>query len=241
MEKNLIILEQTESTQDIAFTMAKEGASEGVAVMTCNQTSGRGRLGRSWSSPAGRNLALTLILRPNCQPEQAPLYGLLSSVATSVTVEQFCPGILAQVKWPNDVIIANRKIAGILPQAQIINHGIEFILIGLGLNINCKENDFPPELRNRVTSMATHTSLTYDIMDVANCFLDNTALLYEQSKNTGFASILDLWRHKWAHRGHSVIRSEIEGIAEDIDELGSLLIRTDENRLIRVSSGEVNF
>ena len=239
--ENLIILKEAESTQDIAHDMAKRGASHGVSVMALNQTSGRGRMGRSWSSPPGKNLALSAILRPSCEPGQAPLYGLLASVAAAMTVESFCSGITAQVKWPNDVVIGGKKIAGILPQALVINSRIEFVLIGLGLNVNSALSDFPEEIRERTTSMLLQSSISFDLEDVAVSFLGFLEELHEESRVSGFGTVLNRWAGRWAHRGCFVKRPEVEGIAEGIDEAGALLVRTRDGEKVRISGGEVNF
>lgn len=237
---NLIILEQVDSTQDVALKMAKEGAPEWATIMTQAQTCGRGRMGRNWVSPAGKNLALFLILRPECEPKFAPLYGLMAAVAIVQTVEQFCPLSPVRVKWPNDIISGGKKIAGILPQAQINVNRIDFVIIGLGLNVNSTETDFPLELRNTVTSMHSLGSGVFDVSEVAFSFLGYMRKLYSQSTEHGFSILLDLWVRKWAHKGLMLSRSDVTGIAEGIDELGALLLRTSDGSLVKVSGGEVS-
>ncbi len=239
--EELIILKEAGSTQDIAHDMAKGGASHGVAVMALNQTSGRGRMGRSWSSPPGKNLALSTILRPLCKPAEAPLYGLMASIAAAKTVESLCPGTFVQVKWPNDVIVDGKKIAGILPQALVNGSRIEFVIIGLGLNVNCVISDFPKEIEDKTTSMLVLSSKSFDLEEVAVSFLCFMNELYDNSKNLGFQNVLDLWTFRWAHRGRFVNRPEVQGIAEGIDEVGALMVRTSHDGLVTISGGEVNF
>ncbi len=238
---NLIILEETGSTQDIAYDMAKRGASHGVAVMALNQTSGRGRMGRRWSSPNGKNLAVSAILRPSCKPAEAPLYGLMASVAAAMTVEFFCSGKQVQLKWPNDVIVDGMKIAGILPQALIGDSRTEFVIIGLGLNVNSVLSDLPTEIREKTTSMLRLSSRRFDLLEVALSFLGFMNELHDNAVHFGFRNILDLWTSRWAHRGLFVDRPEVRGIAEGIDETGALLLRTLDHGLVSVSGGEVNF
>ena len=238
--KNLIVLEQVDSTQDVALKMAKEGAPEWSTIMSGSQTCGRGRMGRNWVSPSGKNLALSLILRPDCEPKFAPLYGLMAAVATVQTIEQFCPHSVVRVKWPNDIISGDRKIAGILPQAQINSNRIDFVIIGLGLNVNSTEADFPLELRNAVTSMHSLGSGAFDVSEVAVSFLECMHQLYTQSIEHGFSILLDLWVRKWAHRGRMLSRSDVTGVAEGIDEMGALLLRASDGSLVKVSGGEVS-
>lgn len=237
---NLIILDRVDSTQDIALKMAGEGSPEWLAIMTGAQTCGRGRMGRNWVSPEGKNLALSLVLRPACEPRFAPLHGLMAAVATVQTIEQFCPQSDIRVKWPNDVISAGKKIAGILPQAQISANRVDFVVIGLGLNVNSTEMDFPLELVNTVTSMHSLGLEEYDIKEVAVTFLGRMHQLYSQSIECGFGILLDLWVRKWAHKGRTLNRSDVTGVAEGIDETGALLLRTSDGSLIKVSGGEVN-
>lgn len=239
--ENLIILEEIGSTQDVAYDMAKRWAPHGVAVMALNQTSGRGRMGRSWSSPTGKNLALSTILRPSCKPAEAPLYGLAASVAAAMTVEAFCSQIKAQVKWPNDVIVDGRKIAGILPQALIGNSKTEFVVIGLGLNVNSGLSDLPGEIREKTTSMLSLSSRSFDLVEVALSFLGFMNELHDNAESFGFRNILDMWNARWAHRGLFVERPEVRGIAEGIDDTGALLVRTLDHGLVSVSGGEAHF
>ncbi len=236
----LIIVEEAPSTQDIAYEMALRGATEGVAVMALRQTSGRGRLGRLWSSPAGKNLALSLILRPSCDPGSAPLYGLMAAVATIETVQSYCPEAVVQVKWPNDVIVSDKKIAGILPQAHVSDRTIEFVIIGLGLNVNSTRDDFPEEIAGNVTSMAILSGRNFSLEEIAHSFLNQMNRLYDHSRKDGFQSALEIWNSKWAHRGHHVNRDGIQGTAVGINETGALLIMTRNHGLVNLSSGEVN-
>lgn len=237
----LIILEEANSTQDIAIEMARQGAHDGTAVMTLNQTAGRGRMGRSWASPSGKNLALSFIIRPSCEPSLAPLYGLMASVAAAQTVEAFCLNTLVQVKWPNDVIVEGRKIAGILPQAQVINNNVEFVIVGLGLNVNSAMEDFPVDIIDKVTSMADLSGESFDLTSVARSFLSYMKALRDGPADISFKKTLELWNSKWAHRGCYVNRTGIEGIAEGIDVTGALLVRAKGGELLKISSGEVNF
>ena len=239
-KSNLVILRQAGSTQDEAYKIALDGAPEGVAVITTNQTYGRGRTGRSWISPPGKNLALSLILRPQCYTEKAPLYGLMASVAAASAVEHFT-GRVAHLKWPNDVLIEGKKIAGVLSQARIRGSLIEFLIIGLGLNINCTESDFPNELRKTRTSMFELTSRTFDIIEVGETFISDLKELYIGCCLGEFRHVLDLWSEKWIHKGFVVERDGIRGIAEGIDDSGALEVRRNDGSLVKISSGEINF
>ncbi len=234
-------LEKAESTQDIVYGMARHGAQEWTAVCTFAQTAGRGRMGRKWETPHGANIALSFLLRPDCETRFAPLYGLMASVATVLALEHYCPRSDIKVKWPNDVIVDGRKIAGILPQAHLNGLQLDFVVIGLGLNVNSVEADFPPELRDKVTSVRCLTGADNDPAEIAESFLERMINLYDQSKVDGFDPVIGLWSRKWAHRGCVISRSGIEGTAEGIDELGALMVRIPDGSLVKLSGGETQF
>ncbi|MEJ2719024.1 MAG: biotin--[acetyl-CoA-carboxylase] ligase [Deltaproteobacteria bacterium] len=237
MEGRLIIVEEAESTQDLARDMAEQGESDGLAIMALHQTRGRGRLGRSWISPPGKNLALSLILRPDLAPAQGVLLGLLSSIAAAATIED--RGVpAAELRWPNDVLVRGRKIAGILPEARIQGPVLEYVIIGIGMNVNTEISDFPAELRSFVTSLFICTGTKWGIEEIARSFLEHMETLSRRVESEGCAFIPPLWENRWAHRGRVLRRDGLTGRAEGLDSDGALLLRTDDGSLVRVTSGE---
>lgn len=234
----LVILQEAESTQDVAREMAKRGEPEGTAVVALLQTKGRGRLGRSWISPPGKNLALSLILRPQMPPDEAVFLSLLASVAAAETVE--AAGVIgAELKWPNDVLVGGRKIAGILPEAAMLGKTLEFIIIGLGLNVNSVTADFPPELRSSVTSIFLCTGKEANLEEVAREFMSRMSVLHQRLRNEGGRFVAPLWQTRWAHKGCALVHDGVRAVAAGLDHRGALLLRTDDGSLKRVSSGEV--
>ncbi len=218
--------------------MALSDGSDGLAVVALKQTSGRGRSGHSWISPAGKNLALSLVLRSTIPPEELPLLGLLAAVAVAETVEG--AGVTeAQLKWPNDVLVEGRKIAGILPEAAVQGSMVKFVVIGLGLNVNAQAQDFPAELRDSVTSLIMCTAKESDVIKIAKEFLSCMRTLYARVQAEGCGFIPGLWASKWAHRGRTLVRDGVTGVAEGIDTDGALLLRTSDGRVLRVTSGMV--
>jgi BirA family transcriptional regulator, biotin operon repressor / biotin---[acetyl-CoA-carboxylase] ligase len=232
----LIIHQEAESTQDLARDAAVRGEPEGLAIMVLNQTKGRGTAGHSWVSPAGKNLAVSMILRPRVAPEEAPLLGLMASIAVAEIVEAGI-GRLAQLKWPNDVFVDGKKIAGILPEASLNNRQIGFVIMGIGLNVNAEAEDFPPDLRDFVTSLRLIAGREWDLEDTARDLLERTELLYERVKREGCAFIPDLWNTRWVHRGARLTRNGLAYTAEGIGADGALLIRAENDKLERLTSG----
>jgi len=238
MDTRLIIREEAESTQDLARDLAVRGESEGLAVMALSQTGGRGRVGRAWVSPRGKNLALSLILRPDLDPDEAMLLGLSASIAAAETLEE--KGVVrADLKWPNDVLVRGLKIAGILPEARVNGNRLEFVIIGVGINVNAEESDFPPDLRTSATSLFMSTGKRADLEDVALSFLARAGALYDRIKREGCGFIPALWETRWAHKGRMLTRDDQRGRAEGLDGDGALLLRTGGGRLLRIYSGEV--
>jgi BirA family transcriptional regulator, biotin operon repressor / biotin---[acetyl-CoA-carboxylase] ligase len=237
MTWRLDVHEHLESTQDLARAMALDGEPEGVAVMALQQTKGRGRTGRTWVSPPGRNLALSLILRPDLPPREAPLLGLLAAVAIVDMLEELHVHE-PLLKWPNDVLVKNRKIAGILSEGTIIHNTVALVIVGLGLNVNAETNDFPTDLRTSIISMYLETGKKWDLEATGRGFLRHMEALYERVNKEGCGFVVPLWESRWAHRGQVLSRSGLTGVAEGIDPDGALLLRGHDNILHRVCSGE---
>lgn len=238
MAGRLIILDEVESTQDLAKQMAQSGEPEGTAIMALIQTRGRGRLGRTWISPPGANVALSLILRPQLAPTEAALLGLMASIAVAETVE--AAGVSrAGLRWPNDVLVNGKKIAGILPEAVLDDTAIRFVIIGIGLNVNSLSSDFPKDLTTPATSLFICTGKKSDIKYVARDLVDRMDSLYQQAKCEGCSFIPPLWEQRWEHRSVRLIHQGAAGIGMGIDTDGALLLRLDDGRVQRVTSGEV--
>jgi len=231
------IIEEAVSTQDLVREAAGRGEPEGLAIMALNQTRGRGRYGRSWISPRGRNLALSMLLRPKFDPRDAALLGMMVSIAVAETVEEY--GIAAAgLRWPNDVMVAEKKIAGILPEARVMGRVVDYVILGIGMNVNAVLDDFPPELRESVTSLLLETGRESDLEGVARSLLGRTERIYDRVTREGTLFVLDLWQARWAHRGALLERDGMVGRAEGLDTDGALLFRTQDGTLHRIHAGE---
>lgn len=238
MAGHLIILDEVESTQDLAKQMALSGEPEGTAIMALKQARGRGRLGRTWISPPGANVALSLILRPHLPPTEAALLGLMASIAVAQTVE--AAGVSrADLRWPNDVLVDGKKIAGILPEAVLDDMTIRFVILGVGLNVNSLSSDFPPDLATPATSLFMCTGRESELEDVARSLMDRMDSLYQRTKREGCGFIPPLWERRWQHRSVRLIHQGAAGIGMGIDTDGALILRLDDGRMQRVTSGEV--
>lgn len=235
--RNVRYLPRVASTQDIARAEAEGGVPEGTAVLAEEQTSGRGRLGRPWLSPAGKNIYVTLILRP-------PAWRLrsLSIVAPLAVAEALegAAGLASRVKWPNDVLVGGRKIAGILIETELAGEGVNYALVGVGLNVNL-DVAAAPEIAEIATSVRRELSREVSREELLAALLNAFERRYEEAAASDAAFLA--WRSRLDTLGRRV-RATLgerveEGVAEDVDAEGSLLLRRDDGSLATVEAGDV--
>ena len=232
--------EELASTNDRARELADAGAVHGEVVVAESQTAGRGRRGRSWSSPARQNLYLSVILRPSLPPQRAPELTLLSSVAACEACRK--AGVEAGIKWPNDVLVGGRKVAGILTELSAEPDAVHWVVLGIGVNLNSGPEDFPAELREVVTSLSIERGQPVPRALFAAALLSELEQWLDLHADEGFGPIRAAWRERSVTLGREVRadgeNGEIAGVAEDIDETGALLVRV-RGGLVRVVAGDV--
>lgn len=144
---------QVDSTNNILKNLADKGAPEGTVAVAEEQTGGRGRLGRTWSSPFGKGICLSILLKPPLAPRDTPLLTLLAAVAVVKSILQILPDLPIGIKWPNDILVNSRKVCGILTELKAEADLLHYIIIGTGINVNFRQEDFPPELAGLATSL----------------------------------------------------------------------------------------
>jgi BirA family transcriptional regulator, biotin operon repressor / biotin---[acetyl-CoA-carboxylase] ligase len=240
-------LETATSTNDIAASLADLGAPEGTLVVAEAQTAGRGRMGRVWHSPAGAGLYASVILRPtpeggfSSRGNSTALLTLGAGVALAEGV-QAATGLPADIKWPNDLFVARRKLAGILAEAAQ-GGGLQFIVLGFGVNL--RPAAYPPELANRVTSIEAETSRPADRAAILAEILAAVASRYADLQRGRFDAILSAWRARAPSLQGSAVEWDsgtgiTRGRAEDIDETGALIVRVG-GRIERIVAGEIKW
>ncbi len=229
------------STNDEAKTLADGGAEHGEVVVAERQTDGRGRRGRSWISPARRNVAFSVVLRPEgLPPTRAPEATLVAAVAICEALRH--SGVDAGIKWPNDLLVGGRKIAGILAELSAESDLVHWLVIGVGVNVNTRAEDFPPELRGEATSLLLEREQPSPrALFLAAC-LASLETWYDRWVEEGFAPIRQAWRERSVTLGRDVVvridGAEVTGRAEDLADDGALLVRTAEG-LRALHSGDV--
>lgn len=239
-EGGLAWYESVASTNDVAALMAEHGAAEGCVVAANAQTSGRGRLGRSWASPPGAGLYVSAILRP--ARDVVPLISIAAGVAVADGV-QAASGLRPRVKWPNDVYVGPRKLAGILAEAGGSASAVQHVILGFGINLLTAA--YPPDVATRATSIESELGRRCDRgLVLAECL---AALVDRyQALQRGEADTVTLaWRERAADSLGRIVEWDAggavrRGVAQDIDSRGALLVRVD-GAIVRVICGEVRW
>ena len=235
--------QEIESTNTVAYRLALEGAPEGLIVVADTQTRGKGRLGRVWHSPSGTNIYVSMILRPQIEPVMASQITLMAGVAVAALFSCYCPDVVS-IKWPNDVLIQGKKACGILTEMKASTAGIEFIILGVGLNINMDREDFDPSLYDTATSLKIETGSTHDRLDVISKLLDFIDQWYHVFLGAGFIGLRNAWMSYadiLGKRIKVIFKDEIQtGIVTGIDDDGTILMRDEHGDIQRVIAGDVH-
>ena len=231
-----------DSTNTRAKELAREGAPAGTVLVAGNQTGGRGRLGRSFSSPAGMGVYLSVILRPNCKAEQLMHLTCAVAVAACTAVEK-ASGVIPSVKWINDLVCGKEKLGGILTEMSVSNNSIvEWAVVGIGINCCQNKDDFPPEIREMATSLFLQTGKPCSPALLA---AQLTQALYDINKTISQKEyIMNLYKQRCITLGQKilVVRGDESAYGEalDLDENGGLLVRFADGSEKFVNSGEVS-
>ena len=232
---------EIDSTNNYAKTLAADGHPEGTVVIAESQSSGRGRRGRQWYSDSGQGIFLSLILRPPLPVNELSRINMAIALAIVDALQEV--GIKSGIKWPNDILIKDRKIAGILTEAITDMDGIEFIVSGIGLNVNTLIEDFPAELRPIVTSVREEAGRMVSRVHLLQILLLKLEQRYQQLISGAFTEILEQVRTLSLVIGRDITIKQLGGITEgraiDIDNNGFLLVRDGQGNIHHLMSGEV--
>ncbi|MGM8213954.1 biotin--[acetyl-CoA-carboxylase] ligase [Bacillaceae bacterium W0354] len=223
--------EQVDSTQIVGHELAQKDYPHGTVVMANEQTNGRGRLRRPWESKSGYGLWFSVILRPTqLEPKQAPQLTLVAAVALAKFLEEL--GLDVKIKWPNDIFINGKKLAGILTEMQAEQDTIQYILLGIGLNVRHDIHDFHEIVKNKATSLYLQTKVIHNMNKLYKDLFVHLENMYEIYLNKGFQSIKELWEtnaykiNEWVDvQTNKTWKAQIIGIHED----GALVVQ-DENQ-----------
>ncbi|HNR43835.1 MAG TPA: biotin--[acetyl-CoA-carboxylase] ligase [Methanofastidiosum sp.] len=235
--KKILFFEEVDSTNNKAKQIALE-ENEGTVVISEMQTSGRGRRGRGWYSPKG-GIYVSFLLKPNVSPEKASQLTLVSSLALVETLNAMNNNLNAKIKWPNDVLISGKKISGILTELSSDMEKINYIVVGIGVNLNTEKEILPENGTSLKIEMKEEVSNKLFLKS----FLEHYDSIYQEYLNGDIDQIIERWKNNSDTLGKKVkiigINETYEGLAKDIDENGALILKTKEKE-IKIYSGDVS-
>lgn len=241
-QKDYFYLQEVDSTNNYAKMLAADGYPEGTAVVAEQQTAGRGRRGRSWHSRPGEGIYLSLILRPVLPLNEISRVTLAAAVAV-VEVLKREARLASGIKWPNDILVNGKKITGILTEAVTDIDGVEYIIVGIGINVNNSAADFPQEFRDTATSVREEVKQKVSRIKLLQGLLEYWESNYQQILNGEFNIILEKVRSLSLAIGRDVLIDSVNGAvagrAIDIDNHGFLMVRDAHGNIHHVMSGEI--
>jgi BirA family transcriptional regulator, biotin operon repressor / biotin---[acetyl-CoA-carboxylase] ligase len=242
--KKIHYFDSIDSTNSTAYRLALEGAGEGEAVIAEAQGKGRGRLGRPWVSPPFSNLYLSVILRPKLPPHRASLITFMAAVAAANAIEKYS-GLTPLIKWPNDLLLKKRKVAGLLNEIHSETDRIHFVILGMGVNLNMDKESFPRELRPKATSLKSEMGRPVSRKDFVCSLLKELEQWYEVFLKEGGGPVLQAWRDRAQIEGKRVrvtsFGDVLIGRAIDVDSDGALILETRRGEQKRIVAGDIEY
>lgn len=240
-KKEIFYFKEIDSTNEKAKSLAAEGAPEGTLVVAESQTKGKGRRGRRWFSPPGEGVYLSLILKPSIAPQEAPKITLMTAVVVAEALLSLVPSLNVKIKWPNDILVDGKKMAGILTEISTEMDVVDFIVVGLGVNVNM--DSFPKEIKGQVSSILMSTGSPISRSAVVRACLQYFEKYYGIFKKNGFEPIMLRWRGLSDIIGQKVMVDVMgekhAGEVIDVDEGGILILKDDQGKIQRIFSGDV--
>ena len=240
----LVFHKETGSTNIDAKALAERGEASGAVVVADMQTAGRGRLGRGWAAPAGKNIYMTLMLRPDCPPNKASALTLVMAIAVYEALCELISKEQCGIKWPNDIVVNGKKICGILTEMSAELDQIHYVVIGAGINVN--QETFAPEIQETATSLYVErqkqSSRAALAARVLYYFEKNYAVF---EKSWDFSGLVEKYNQFLVNRDRQVRvldpKGAYDGIARGINEKGELLVeRLSDGAIVQVYAGEVS-
>lgn len=223
--KKIYTFQTIDSTNNCARAIANVGGPEGIVVIAEEQTAGKGRLGRRWLAKPNENLMFSLVIRPSVTADAMNQMPLFVGVALAEAIEK-ATGIRAECKWPNDILLNRKKVAGILVESSLTQNLVEYVVVGIGVNVN--QTEFPPELAGKATSLRLETRREFDRGALFRMILTALEVLYTQCTKRGFGIILPLWLGRTSMLNKpiavSLHGSVVTGVVKGLSREGGLIL-----------------
>ncbi len=241
--REIIYQDNIQSTNSYAFKLALAGRPEGTCVIAETQQGGKGRLNRVWFSPPGKNLYLSVILKPQIHPSRIYPVTFLSSLAVYDTIKMIT-GISPTLKWPNDVLINEKKVCGTLIELSTEADMVGFVIVGIGLNINMKANEIDDTIKNKATSLYIETKKIFERASVCGMLLSNFDKYYSVFRKAGEQEICNIWEKTAQIKGKQLEINQMgeiyKGIAQGVDSSGAIILDI-KGQKKRIIAGDVSF
>jgi BirA family biotin operon repressor/biotin-[acetyl-CoA-carboxylase] ligase len=240
--RDIQVFERTTSTNDVIEKLARDGVKEGAVVFAESQTKGRGRLGRKWLSPERKGLWFSILLRPDLRPQETTQLTVASATALRRAIQNVT-GLSPEIKWPNDILVGGKKVAGILTELSAELDRVKHVILGVGVDVNLGAGEFPPELRKLATSLKIESGRAVSRPELAAAILRELDFDYARICAGKFTAVADEWEAHCTTIGRNVTVQiggrKLRGRAESLDDDGALLLRTEHGRLEPITGGDV--
>jgi BirA family biotin operon repressor/biotin-[acetyl-CoA-carboxylase] ligase len=240
--RDIRVFEETTSTNDVIEKLARDGVKEGAVVFAESQRKGRGRLGRKWISPSHKGLWFSILLRPDLRPQETTQLTVASATAIVRAIRSET-GVSAEIKWPNDILVRGKKVAGILTELNAELDHVKYVILGIGVDVNVSAAEFPLEVRRTATSLSIEAGAPIARPALAASILRELDEDYRRVTTRNFPALADEWEAACTTLGRQVsIRTgdrQIRGRAESLGDDGALLVRTEHGHIEWVIGGDV--
>ncbi|MCI5648124.1 MAG: biotin--[acetyl-CoA-carboxylase] ligase [Fusicatenibacter sp.] len=239
--KTVHFAKEVDSTNEWAKKLGKEGAVHGTLAVAEFQSAGKGRLGRRWTAPPGSSIMMTILVRPDFEPQYAPMLTIVMGLSVAQAAQEM--GVDTSIKWPNDVVVSRKKICGILTEMSMEENKIRYVVIGVGINVNLEE--LPEELADKGTSLYLETGKKYDRNMMLASVMEHFEKNYERFVKTCDLSLLQEEYNDMLANYEQPVRildplNPYEGIAHGINRKGELIVEKQDGTKVCVSAGEVS-
>lgn len=240
--RDIRVFQETTSTNDVIEKLARDGVKEGAVVFAESQSKGRGRLGRKWISPPTKGLWFSILLRPDLRPQAATQLTVAAATALARAI-RLQTNLSPEIKWPNDILIRGKKVAGILTELSAELDHVKYLILGIGVDVNLNASEFPAEFRKLATSLKIEAGRVINRAELAAAILEQLDVDYARICAGQFESVADEWEERCTTIGNNVTirigNRAIQGRAESLDSDGALLLRTQHGQLERIIGGDV--
>lgn len=240
--RDLLFYDTVDSTNTVATALAEKGKDEGTVIIADSQEKGRGRLGRHWVSPPGLNIYMSIVFRPEIEPKGTTLITIMAAVGCTIALRKVT-GLNVTIKWPNDLMVSDKKMGGILTEMRITKKKVKYVVTGIGINVNMDSDALPDEIKEIATSIKIETGMPYSRPEILIEVLNQIDHWYGILKEMRRKELLYEWQLLTSTLGRQVkITTGDElftGLADSIDDEGMLILRLPSGELKRISSGDL--